>query len=213
MIDKLITYLNNQIRTTNLIQKQYALAELVQDANGKTYPLLYESDGNFKHVSEFSDWYGLSYFRKNGDITSEPDDSENYIPCSDQLLIRVPLKLVCTVLKSQLTCDDEYANDRVAFALIKVIAAKNPGVRYDVKASRLFFDVVSHSTDKREILAGEYSDLEGVNINYEYCYISINLVARIYISKECMLDICPDVLVDEEEDRLVDQNNNELLAT
>jgi hypothetical protein len=210
MIETLVKYLNNQIGETNLFDKRFGLAEQVE-VEGKTYPLIYLSSGNLKHVTEISDWLGMSYFRQDGNETVGTD-AENYIACAIPLEITYPLKFVGTIKRDKLKKDDGYAADRVIQTLIKKIIDNASQIRSELNAKKVTFTVTSSTSDRKIIIEEEYPGVDEIQVNWEYIYISLDIEAKVFITKECLDDYCGDILVDENENVLIDQNNNELEA-
>lgn len=209
MIEILVKYLNNRIEETNLFDKRFGLAEQVE-IEGKTYPLIYLSDGNLKHVTEISDWLGMSYFRQNRNETIG-NDTENFIACAVPLEITYPLKFVGTIKRSKLVKDDAYSADRVIQFLTKTIIENASRVRSELNAKKVTFAITAATSDRKTILEQEYPGVDGISINWEYIYISLDIEAKVFINKDCIADYCGDILVDESENPLVDQNENQLI--
>lgn len=213
MIETLIKYENNRIEELGLFDKQFGLAELVEDSSGKTYPLIYLSNGSLKHVTEFSDWLGLSYFRINGNVTTAQAFDQSFQACANTIEITYPLKFVGTIKRNKLKKDDAYAADRVIQTIKKKIIENNAKVQTEISAKKVSFFVTSETSDRKEIVADEYPRTEGIKINWEYIYIALNIEAKVLINTSCIPDYCGDILVDESENPLIDQNNNHLQAT
>lgn len=207
MIEVLVKYQNNQIGELGLFDKRFGLAELVE-AEGKTYPLVYDSQGNLKHVTKFSDWLGMSYFRLNGTVTTAEDTADVFTPCSNALIITFPFKFIGTIKRNKLKKDDAYSADRVIQTIKKKIVTENSPVRSEINAKKVRLRVVGESFDRRQIIEEEYAGIDGIQVKWEYIYISLNIEASVFINKNCIKDYCGDVLVDENENELVDQNNN-----
>lgn len=212
MIETLIKYENNRIEELGLFDKQFGLAELVEDSSGKTYPLVYLSNGSLKHVTEFSDWLGLSYFRLNGNVTTALALDASFQACANTVEITYPLKFVGTIKRNKLKKDDTYVADRVIQTLKKKIIENSAKVQVEIGAKKVSFFVTSETSDRKEIVADEYPGIEGIKINWEYIYISLNIEAKVLINTSCISDYCGDILVDEDNNELIDQNNNELEA-
>lgn len=211
MIDIIIKYCENNLKDLNLYEKLYGMAELIKNTKGQQYPLVYKSDGNLIHVTEFSDWYGMGYFRKDGTVSFEPDNDANvYSPCQNNIIMTVPLKFVGSVKKSLLK-DDAFTCDRVAITTMKALQNKNPKMRGELNASQVYFDVTAYETDPQKIFNREYD--QDNKIKYEYCYVSVDFEVRVHTTKECITNFCGSILVDQDENPLIDQNNNQLAAT
>lgn len=211
MIDIIIKYCENNLKDLNLYEKLYGMAELVKNAKGQQYPLVYKSDGNLIHVTEFSEWYGMGYFRKDGVVSFEPDaDANTFSPCQNNIIMTVPLKFVGSVKKSLLK-DDAFTCDRVAITTMKALQNKNPKMRGELNASQVYFDVTAYETDPQKVFNAEYD--QDNKVKYEYCYVSVDFEVRVHTTKECITNFCGGILVDQDENPLIDQNNNQLAAT
>lgn len=209
MIETLIKYENNRIGELGLFDKRFGLAELVEDSAGKTYPLMYLSNGSLKHVTEFSDWLGLSYFRINGNPTTAQALDQSFQACANTIEITYPLKFVGTIKRKKLKKDDAYAADRVIQTLKGKIIENNAKVQTEIRAKKVSFFVTEESSDRREIVSQEYPN-STFKINWEYIYISLTIEAKVLINTSCIPDYCGDILVDENENPVIDQNENEL---
>lgn len=209
MIETLIKYENNRIEELGLFDKQFGLAELVEDSAGKTYPLVYLSNGSLKHVTEFSDWLGLSYFRLNGNVTTALALDASFQACANTVEITYPLKFVGTIKRNKLKKDDAYTADRVIQTIKKKIIENSAKVQVEIGAKKVSFFVTSETSDRKEIVADEYPSGD-VKINWEYIYISLLIEAKVLINTSCISDYCGDILVDENNDPVVDQNENDL---
>lgn len=213
MIEQLVKYENNQIGELNLFDKRYGLAEIVEDTSGNSYPLVYESNGNLKHVTKFSDWLGMSYFRLNGTVQTTTDLTDVFVPCSNALEIIYPLKFVGTIKRTKLITDDAYSADRIIQTIKKKITTENSPIRSEINASRVSFKITGETFDRKQIISEEYAGIDKIQVRWEYIYISLNIEAKVFINKNCIQDYCGDLLVDQDENQLVDQNNNPLQAT
>lgn len=212
MIEQLIKYENNRIGELGLFDKRYGLAELVESSDGKTYPLMYESNGGLKHVSNFSDFLGLSYFRLNGNPSTVLALDASYQACANTVEVTYPLRFIGTIKRKKLKKDDTYAADRVIQTLKRTIIENSAKVQTEIKAKKVSFMVTSESSDRKEIVAAEYPGTEGIKINWEYIYIALTIEAKVLINTGCIPDYCGNILVDEIENHLIDQNSNELEA-
>src|SRR3972149_4896556 len=104
MLQQIIPYLNTYLAASKYFEKNFGLIEIVKDAKGKESPKEYCNNGEWKDVSNIDNWNGLSYWRKNGDISQE--EFENNISCDKFLRINTPLKLICAIPKKKAAADD-----------------------------------------------------------------------------------------------------------
>lgn len=209
MIQQIIQFLINKLDSSGIFQKNYPLTDLI-DSNGKIFPLFYESNGKYKLDFNPNRWFGISYFRKNGDIGFSDGTFPTMKPQEMPISIRIPLKFVGTIKKSKLLCDDNYASDNLALYVIKMFEDIN-SMRVDLKAKRVTFNVESYTTNGKIIMDEEFNGFD-VPLKTDYAYISLSLYVEIQTTKECMFDYCPNVIIDENEDKVIDQNNDKIKA-
>jgi hypothetical protein len=125
MIQQIIQYLINKLDNEKLFQKNYSLTNLI-DSGGKIFPLFYESNGKYKLDFNPNKWFGVSYFRKDGDISFSDGTFPSLKPQEMPVSIRIPLKFIGTIKKDKLLCDDNYSSDNLALYIIKLlIQARN----------------------------------------------------------------------------------------
>lgn len=200
MIKQVIQFLNLSLAQTNYFQQQFELCELLPRSDDQTTPKQYCTKGEWKEVSNFDSYNGVSYFRKNGDIKSEQqDENDSLIACSVFNKITIPLKLIAVIPREKLTIDDAYSDDRTIQSLIAFIEADTASLKTSIKAKSVYLTIDSWTTDNQSILEGEYSKINKKDINYKFIYCSIDLTAEIIINQECIIkecenepeDICP----------------------
>ena len=90
VIDEIFTRLN-----AYKLVRHTGFAEMLPDRDAKIIPVIYCSNGDYKHVVNDYDWNeGVAYIRYSGRERSEVMDEKNYIGCQDLLRIIYPLTLV-----------------------------------------------------------------------------------------------------------------------
>jgi hypothetical protein len=209
MIQQIIQYLINKLEADKLFQKNYSLTELIENS-GRIFPLFYENNGKYKLDFNPNKWFGVSYFRKNGDISFSDGTFPSMKPQEMPITIRIPLKFIGTIKKNKLVCDDNYASDNLALYIIKLFEDIN-GLRVDLRAKRVTFNVDSYTTNGQSIMDEEFNGFD-VALKPDYAYISLSLYVEIQTTKECMFDYCPSVIIDENSDNVIDQVGDNLKA-
>ncbi len=209
MIQEVIQFLINKLDASGLFQKNYPLTDRV-DVGGKIFPMFYEGNGKYKIDFSPNKWFGVSYFRKNGDLTFSDGNFPSLKPQETPILIRIPLIFIATIKKDKLKCDSNYSSDDLALYIVKLFKDIN-AMRVDLKAKRVTFNVESYKTNPKEIMDEEFSGYE-VGINTNYAHISLSLYVEIETTKECLFEYCPSVIIDEISDEVVDQIGDNLIA-
>ena len=209
MIQEVVKFLTNKLDDSKLFQKNYSLTERV-DSNGKMFPLFYEGNGKYKLDFSPNKWFGVSYFRKNGDVTFSNGNFPTMKPQETPIQIRIPLRFIGTIKKDKLVCDDNYSSDDLALYIVKLFQDIN-SMRVDLNAKRVTFNLESYNTNPKEIMDEEFEGFE-VAINTKFAHISLSLYIEIETTKECMFDYCPSVIIDENADDVIDQVGDNLKA-
>lgn len=209
MIQAIISYMQGKLDVAGIFQKNFGLTELVEREN-RVFPLLYEGNGKMKMEFQPNKWFGVSYFRKNGNVSFAEGSFPSFKPCEVPVTINVPLKFICSIKKAKLKCDDNYAGDELAFYIAKLFEDIN-SIRIDLKAKRVTFVVGEYSTDSQKVLDGEFSGMEAI-FKPEYVYLSMDIEINVQTTKECMFEYCGGVIIDEQANYVVDSQGNNLTA-
>lgn len=209
MIQQVVKFLVNKLDASGLFQKNYTLTERV-DSGGKIFPLFYEGNGKYKLDFTPNKWFGVSYFRKNGEITFTNGTFPSMKPQETPIQIRIPLKFVGTIKKDKLVSDDNYSSDDLALYIARLFQDIN-SMRIDLSAKRVTFNMESYTTEPKEIMNEEFDGFD-VQINTKFAHISLSLYVEIETTKECMFNYCPSVIIDENTDRVIDQVGDNLKA-
>jgi len=209
MIQAIISYMQGKLDVAGIFQKNYGLTELIEREN-RVFPLLYEGNGKMKMEFQPNKWFGVSYFRKNGNVSFSEGSFPSLKPCEVPVTVTVPLKFICSIRKAKLKCDDNYAGDELAFYIAKLFEDIN-GLRTDLKAKRVTFVVGEYSTDSQKVLDGEFSGMDAI-FKPEYVYLSMDIEINVQTTKECMFEYCGGVIIDEQANYVVDSQGNNLMA-
>ena len=68
MIKECIEYVAKKLQDLNLFERVYSQVEIVSDAEGKSYPAVYSSNGKYEIV-QYSLNNGTAYIRKDGNLS------------------------------------------------------------------------------------------------------------------------------------------------
>ena len=188
MLQTIIPYLNVYLTASTYFEKNFGLIEIVKNAKGKEGPKEYCNNGEWKEVSNFDNFNGISYWRKNGDVTNE--DFNIDISCDKFLRINIPLKLICAIPKKKTSKDDAYTPDRIINDLTKLLIHSSGSLKTSLKAMRVNVHVPSYKTSSQEIFDSEYKNVSAKGINFKWAYFSMDISILIEIKKDCFDDNC-----------------------
>jgi len=198
MLEAIIPYLNAFLKATKYFEKNLGLVEIITDPKGKASPKEYCSGGEWKEVSNFDKYNGVSYWRKDGDQTQEEIESD--VSCDKFLRLNIPLKLIVATPKKRTKKDDAYSDERIANDIIKILVHSAALLKPTLKARRINITVPSYDTNNTTVFNGEYSNVGRTDINYKWSYLSLNVLVVIEIKKDCMNNSCdPESIVLPEE--------------
>ena len=99
MIQTIVRYMQNKLDAETIFQRNYGLTELIE-RDGRVFPLFYETDGKYKLDFQPNKWFGVSYFRKNGNVSFADGSFPSLKPCEVPVTVTVPLKFICSIKKS-----------------------------------------------------------------------------------------------------------------
>ena len=191
MIKDIIEHINDQLAETDYFQKQFELCELIKRSDGQVSPKQYCSKGEWKEVSNFDSYHGVSYWRKNGDVSvATLDPASTLIPCDVYNKFSIPLKLIAVIPRHRLKYDDAYSDDRTVQSLIEKLYTDTSTLGLAIQAQLVEIFVDSYSTDNQKIITQEYSQINPVDINYNFIYLSIDLRVDVTINQSCIETEC-----------------------
>lgn len=188
MIKNIIEYLNCQLSSLNLFEKQFSLCERITKGD-KIFPAEYKSKGEYVQINNFDKYNGVSYFRKNGDI-SISDETNTTTSCGILKKISIPLLLICVIPRKKIEVDNNYTEDYIANKVLKSIITKSGILKQSLKARNIDINVDAYSTDSIKIIDQEYSNIQKADINHKFIYISSEISVSIIIDKKCINDCC-----------------------
>ena len=199
MIKEIIDQLNTQLEATNYFEKQFTLCDIVYNADGSSRPAEYCEGGSFNEVSNFTDYNGMSYIRRNGKTRMNVIDRAD-IPqkCGDDLLeMTFPLMLVAFVPKEKSSVDNNYTDDEIALTIMKELNGTNFIIKKAVKAKYAEVNVLGWETDNNVILNQEYNPAPIFDMDYGYSYLSMELEVKLIIRQSCIVVECFNPLLRE----------------
>lgn len=190
MIKQTIEFINCQLSSLGYFEKVYSLCEIITKGD-KTFPAQYNSNGEYLQINNFDKYNGVSYVRKDGDVSiSEADDTLR--SCNNLSNVSIPLKIVSIIPRKKIDIDNNFSEEIVAQTLIKSLITKSGDFKTLLSARSAKILVSSYSTDSVKILSEEYSGLSKKDVNYKYIYLSLSINANAFISNECLIQDCYD---------------------
>lgn len=188
-IKEIISHINSKITETGYFTKVFDLCEL-KEVGDKTAPKYYCSNGEWKEVFNVDYEKGLTYIRKDGDITI--DNGEQVTGCDTPLNVDVKLKLIVALKKvpSEIV-DDNYSSDRAALLLLNILQRTNSKeLRTVIKARTASILITSYTTDNYEILNSEFKKFDIKDLPSKYSFIMANINVKVLASLNCITSNC-----------------------
>ena len=149
----------------------------------------YCSDGEWKQVSDFDKFYGLSYFRKDGKVTQTIIDGN--ISCSKYVNIELPLKLICVVPRKKMI-DNAYTEDSIASIINNQLILNSATLKTSLGARKASIMVDDYDTNGSTILGEEYDNVKITDLSFSYAYVSLSVKVNIEIDLSCIENECDD---------------------
>ncbi|MEK6886389.1 MAG: hypothetical protein AABW88_01010 [Nanoarchaeota archaeon] len=188
MIKAGIEYINSKLAVLNYFEKSFGLCEIISKGD-KTFPAEYLHNGEYKQINNFDTYNGVSYLRKNGDISIS--DVENTLEaCGILSSINIPMKLVLIIPRKKLDCDDNYSEDVIAQTIMRELLTKDVALKQTLNARQAKIQIDSYSTNSISILNEEYSKYPKKDINYKYAYLSLNIIITAIVTQDCLTRDC-----------------------
>lgn len=191
MLEIIIQYLNNLLAGTDYFEKSFKLCDIVYRADGQSFPAEYQSQGNYAPVSNFSEYNGVSYFRKSGNVRmSNVTDRFNIRGCEPMIQFSFPLRLVCCVPKTKAPNDNAFTDDSIVMTLLRVLNTQNDtGLKTALRAAEAITFIEEYDTDNQSILKQEYSRSVS-DVDYNFSYIALDLQVNIIVRQSCITSEC-----------------------
>lgn len=189
MTKAIVQYINAKLAVLNYFDKQFELVEIITRSDGQKRPAEYHHKGEYKDVTKFDKYNGMSYIRKRGSVTtSETDDTLS--ACGDLINLSMPLRLVAVIPRKKLTCDDKYSEDVIASTITRELTDRTSDLKktFHARSGRISID--SYNTNGNEILSEEYSGIQATDINFKFAYIAFDIAVNLLINKNCLTKDC-----------------------
>lgn len=190
MIKAAVEFINNKLSTLNYFEKSFGLCESIIKGD-KSFPAEYSSKGEYKNVIDFDKFKGVSYIRKNGNVSIS--DADNTLQaCAILSAVDIPFKLIAIVPRSVLKCDNNYSEDVIAQTIMKELLTKGGTLKATMRARTARIQVNSYNTNSISIIAEEYTGYPKSDINYKFAYISLDISMLLTVTQECLTADCDD---------------------
>lgn len=190
MIKDIIGGLNKNLECLELFQNIFGLGFLQKSANESqeiTQPVVYDKDGELIAVADHfdSDIYGLSYWRKTGDVSV--DHIQSAISTNNDVQFIYPLQLFGLIKRSILKDDDEFADDLVCLDIIKELVNDNwADLKQTIGAKRLVVEANGYSNDRNQIINNEFAGTKLDDIDFAFAVFTINFKITVLTNKNCI---------------------------
>lgn len=185
MIRPLIEYINIRLCQTELFETVLGLAEIKTD--GKiSFPVAYLGAGQWSTTANnLSSYNGLTYIRKNGQITDSQTESD--FACEMDHNFTIPLKVICAVPMEKLG-DDQFSDDELAKLVMKVLSGRPHDLRRSYNANSVEIAIDGYDTDSLAIIETEFKGLNITDIPFKLSYLAVNLIVTLQIPNKCISD-------------------------
>lgn len=186
MIREIACDIKEVIMSTGYVHDHYEYCELIRQDN-MVYPGYYIGGGNYEHVLN-ADIGGISYLRKNGNISFGTVTMPKFMACGGNPFVKmtIPFKIVMAIDKDKLG-DNAFSDDLLAQNIMKVLSQAVTSSIYGVIS--LDYDVTGYNTDSLSIWSEEVKGIE-YQMNFRYSFISINLNAVSILNPTCLTELC-----------------------
>lgn len=189
MLKETIEYVTQKVIELNLFEKVYSLVEIVNDADGKSFPAVYNSNGKYS-IIQYSFNNGTAYIRKNGNMTITETDEETYIGCVTYKQISIPLNLVVFKKKSKLPIDCSLSEDILAETILYQFTNNVKDYKPTINAQRFKINIDSINTDSASVWSEETEGIEQNDINFDIACVKFEMTVQLVIDSKCLTNMC-----------------------
>ena len=190
MTEDIIDYLNVLLSGTGFYSKNYCLCDFIYSAEEKR-PAQYMTNGSFEEINNFSSYSGVSYFRKSGKVRiSEVERKDIPSACDEILVFSIPLKFISVVPKNKANADNAYTDEEIALKLFRFLNTSPNALKASLNAISVNIRMTEYETDNSVILREEYSNPKISDFDYNYSYLSADIVCEVIIKQSCIKDPC-----------------------
>lgn len=193
MLRKVVAHINTELETLDFVKETKGVAQIIKEQRGNdevAFPAIYDTKGEYKHVSDFDFKQSLIYHRLTAEVGIAEDESKSVTACSQYLVQTFPMIMIACIQKSLTGDDTILIEQRIAETLKNKIGSSNVASLQD----SLQVDTVSiipsgYDIDRYSVFAVEYVGLP-MEIGFEYAYISLSYDVIISADINCFENIC-----------------------
>lgn len=189
MIKETIEYISKKLTELNLFEKVYSLVEIVTDADGKSFPAVYSSNGKY-NIIQYSLNNGTAYIRKNGNITLKQNEDDHYNSCSVYYDVIIPLNIVLFKKKSKLPIDCIFSEDVLAETIIFHFTNNVKDYKSTINSKKFSIKINSINTDSRSVWQNETEKIEQTDINYDIACVLFDVDVELLVDAKCLNNMC-----------------------
>ena len=189
MIKEAIEYLANKVQAMNLFEKVYSLVEIVNDADGKSFPAVYNSNGKYQ-IIHYSFNNGTAYIRKNGVMQLSTIDVESYVGCTIYYRMSMPIKLVVFKKKNKLPIDCSYSEDVLSETILSYLINNTNDARQVLNIKQFNINFNSINSDSANVWDSETQGIEQKDINFDIACVSFDIDLELVVDPSCLTNMC-----------------------
>lgn len=189
MFKETIEYVTNKVIELNLFEKVYSLVEIVNDADGKSFPAVYSGNGKYS-IIQYSFNNGTAYIRKNGVMTVNETDVETYVGCVTYYQINIPLNLVVFKKKNKLPIDCSLTEDVLAETILFHFTNNVKDYKTTINAQRFKINVSEINTDSASVWSEETEGIEQNDINFDIACVKFEIDVELTVDGKCLTNMC-----------------------
>ena len=189
MIQESIEYIKSKLEQLNLFEKVYSQVEIVTDADGKSFPAVYSSNGKYE-IIKYSLNNGTAYIRKDGNIVITESTEETYVGCKTYHVMVIPILIFAFKRKDKLPIDCSYSEDLLAETIYAQLTNETSDYHQSINAKKLKVLIQNINTNSSDVWKNETEKIEQIDVNYDIACISLTGEIQITMDSKCLTKIC-----------------------
>lgn len=189
MFKETIEYITQKIVELNLFEKVYSLVEIVNDADGKSFPAVYSGNGKYS-IIQYSFNNGTAYIRKNGTMRINELDIDSYVGCKTYYQVSIPLNLVVFKKKSKLPLDCSLTEDVLGETILFHLTNNVKDYKATINAQRFKINVNEINTDSASVWDEETEGIEQNDVNFDIACVKFAIDVELTIDASCLTNMC-----------------------
>lgn len=186
MLETIIEYQNAKFENLSYFSRVFGRAEIIT-VKDKFAPHHYIGNGEYVNVSDFDQYGGSCYWRKNGRVSVADISSSSMIANKKVVEISIPMRLIVTVPKGKLSSDDAYSGERIANTLIRTIQENNITLKNAISARKIVFNISGWEDEAQAVKKSEYS---GRDMKPDWVYLALDIDIVIDADASCLSTEC-----------------------